>query len=136
MVYFSIAIGQYYSRYYIPVHDIIMSRVGTAEYETVLRCGDRIKQAVQSNLTDISDLMVEKLLISPGNGQELRNTHHSESDRASKFLELLRSAVKDDAQKYRIFVDNVLREDYFFYRGIIEHLNSEYDKIKGIANKS
>ena len=108
-----------------------MSGANTAEYQTVLRCGDRIKQAVQSNLTDISDLMVEKLLISPGNGQELRNTHHSESDRASKFLEFLQSAVKDDVGNYRIFIDKVLGGDYFFYRGTIDHLNSEYVKIKG-----
>ena len=108
-----------------------MSGANTAEYQTVLRCGARIKQAVQNNLTDISVLMVGKRLITPDNGQELRNRSHSEPDRASRFLDFLQSAVKDDVGNYGIFIDNILGADYCFYRRTIEHLNSEYVKIKG-----
>ena len=111
-----------------------MSGDNTAEYQTTLRCGARIKLAVQSNLVSISDSMVANGLITPDNGQDLRNRHHSEADRASRFLKLLQSKVKDDAGSYRVFVNKILGENRFFYHGIIDYLNSEYVKIKGISN--
>ena len=108
-----------------------MSGENTAGYQTILRCGAKIKLAVQSNLTDISDLMVGKRLITVDNGGELRNRNHSEADRASRFLQLLLSSVKGDEGNYRVFVDKILGANYYFYHGTIAHLNSEFDKIKG-----
>ena len=103
----------------------------TAGYQTVLNCGNRIKIAVQNHLGDIADRAVASRLITPANGGELRNKFHTEADRASRFLELLQSKVQENEQNYWLFIDDVLGGDRFFNRDIIDHLKSEYDKIKG-----
>ena len=104
----------------------------TAEYQTVIKCGNRIKIAVQNNLGDIADRAVASRLITPANGGELRNRFHTEAVRASTFLELLQLQVQNNERNYWLFVDDVLGGDRFFYRHIIDHLKSEYDKMKGI----
>lgn len=108
-----------------------MPGTDTAEYQTVFNCGDRIKTAVQNNLGEIADKAVAKRLIIPENGGELRNRYDTEAVRARRFLELLLSKVKDHERNYWVFVDDILGENRFFYHDIIDHLKSEYDKVKG-----
>jgi hypothetical protein len=103
----------------------------TTEYLTVLHCIDEIKTAIQNNLVGIADRAVSTLLITPDNGGELRNKNHTESDRASRFLVLLLSKVKDHEQNYWIFVNDVLGGNRLYYHDIIDRLKCEYDEIKG-----
>ena len=84
----------------------------TAEYRIVVSCCDRIKTAVQMNIGRIADIAVSKFLITPDNGEELRNSYHTSSDSASKFVQMVQSKVQGNERYYQIFVD-VLGENCF-----------------------
>ena len=101
----------------------------TAEYLTVLSCTDEIKTAIQNNLVDIADRAVAKQLITPENGGKLRNRNQDKSDRASLFVELLQSKVKENKQNYWKFLNDVLGGNRHFYCDIIDQLKSEYERI-------
>lgn len=87
----------------------------TAEYQTVLSCIEAIKTAIQNNLVDVADRAVAKHLIIPENGGKLRNSNHDKSDRASLFVELLQSKIKENKQNYWIFFNDVLGGNRYFY---------------------
>ena len=111
----------------------IMPGENTVEYQTILRCRERIKLAIQNDLTAVSDRMVEKGLITSDDSTELRNSMHSKANRASNLLDLLLPKINANEKNYKVFIDDILGANRYFYGDIIDHLEKEYDKLKGIT---
>ena len=97
----------------------------TPEYRTMLRCTRALRTAVQPHLFALGASLVSEDLISTDNDSDLRNTMHSEPERAARLVEILQLKVKLESQNYHTFV-RILDDDRDIYKDILKTLSEKY----------
>ena len=97
----------------------------TPEYRTMLRCTRALRTAVQPHLFALGASLVSEDLISTDNYSDLRNTMHSESERAARLVEILQLKVKLESENYHTFV-RILDDDRDIYKDILKTLSEKY----------
>ena len=101
----------------------------SAEYRTLIELTNDVRLAVRSDLISLSGALLSAGLISPDNDAELRNTVHSEAERAARLVELVQIKVRQNSRHYHTFVDIILK-DQDLYTDILEKLNRHFHVIK------
>lgn len=102
----------------------------TPEYKTLITLTSLLRDAIQHDLVALSDGLVSEVLITPNHGSELRNTSHSESDRAARLVELIQSKVQQNAKHYDTFVQVLENQDREYYSDILSRLREVYRQHK------
>ena len=82
----------------------------TTEYLTIKECIPQLQTAFTHNLTELSSHLLSKGVITVDQDRKLRNSEHSESDRAAKLVDFVMNKVELASQYYIRFV-KVLEED-------------------------
>ena len=91
----------------------------------MLRCTRALRTAVQPHLFALGASLVSEDLISTDNDSDLRNTMHSEPERAARLVEILQLKVKLESQNYHTFV-RILDDDRDIYKDILKTLSEKY----------
>ena len=80
------------------------------EYKTLVHLTSALQLAVKTQLTPLGGKLVSSGLMTPERYRVLRNSMHSEEDRAADLVQLIQDKVQQNPQWYQIFA-SVLEKD-------------------------
>ena len=110
--------------------EAVTSTSNTFEYQTIISCTTKLRDAVCNNLVRLSGCLLEKGLISQHNDSELRNRYVEEADRAARLVEMIQHKVKLDRCNYVKFT-SILEEDSHHYSDILRILKEALAIMQG-----
>ena len=100
----------------------------TPEYRTMVKCTRVLRTAVQTHLFSLGASLLSEELISTDNDSDIRNTMHSEPERAARLIEILQLQVKLEPQNFHTFL-SVLNNDRDIYKDILKTLKEKYQSF-------
>ena len=100
----------------------------TPEYRTMVKCTHVLRTAVQTHLFSLGASLLSEELISTDNDSDIRNTMHSEPERAARLIEILQLQVKLEPQNFHTF-RGVLDNDRDIYKDILKTLREKYQSL-------
>ena len=78
--------------------------MASPEYEKLITNGDKLSDAFKEELRHLSEILVNKGIISTDNKEEILLKGQIKAVGAARLLELLRNKVKVDPDNYHVFV--------------------------------
>ena len=84
-----------------------------------MKCTRVLRTAVQTHLFSLGASLLSEELISTDNDCDIRNTMHSEPERAARLIEILQLQVKLEPQNFHIFL-SVLNNDRDIFTDILK----------------
>ena len=100
----------------------------TPEYRTMVKCTRVLRTAVQTHLFSLGASLLSEELISTDNDSDIRNTMHSEPERAARLIEILQLQVKLEPQNFHTFL-RVLDNDRDIFKDILKTLREKYQNF-------
>ena len=100
----------------------------TPEYMTMVRCTRALRTAVQTQLFSLGASLLSAGMISTDNDSDIRNTMHSEPERAARLIEILQLKVELESQTFHTFL-SILDKDRDIYKGILKMLREKYQSF-------
>ena len=99
------------------------------EYKTLVHLTSALQLAVKTQLTPLGGELVSSGLITPGRYRVLRNSIHTEEDRAADLVQLIQDKVQQNPQCYQVFV-SVLEKDRSQYGDILQTLHQTMESFQ------
>ena len=93
-----------------------------------MKCTRVLRTAVQTHLFSLGASLLSEELISTDNDSDIRNTMHSEPERAARLIEILQLQVKLEPQNFHTFL-SVLDNDRDIYKDILKTLREKYQSF-------
>jgi hypothetical protein len=99
----------------------------TAEYRTLQYHTSGLRLAVKRDLTGLSGALFAVGLVTKKVSDYLRNTIHSEEDRAAELIGCIQDKVLENTVNYSAFVSALQKRDLTQYGDILSRLEHTYN---------
>ena len=101
----------------------------SVEYKTLVHLTSALQLAVKTQLTPLGGKLVSSGLMTPERYRVLRNSMHSEEDRAADLVQLIQDKVQQNPQWYQVFV-SVLEKDWSQYGDLLQTLHQTMESFQ------
>ena len=99
----------------------------SVEYSTLIAITVDLRLAIRPHLVSLSGALLASRLISPDSEAELRDTVHSEAERAAKLVGLVQNKVRQNSRHYHTFIGILEGDnDSYVYSDILQKLEQTY----------